>query len=58
MPQSTMLKRIFYECDGQDLVEYGLLVAVVALGASLALTTFRDAIANVWTTISTNLAGG
>jgi Flp pilus assembly pilin Flp len=53
-----MLQRLFYECDGQDLVEYGLLVAVVVVGAAVALTTFKDAITDVWTTISNNLAGG
>ncbi len=53
-----MLKRLSEECSGQDLVEYALLVAVVALGAVVALQGFQTVISNVWTTISTSLAGG
>jgi pilus assembly protein Flp/PilA len=53
-----MLKRLIDDCDGQDLVEYSLLAAVVAIGAIAALTGFQNVIANVWTTISNNLSGG
>jgi Flp pilus assembly pilin Flp len=53
-----MLKRFIHECDGQDLVEYGLLVAVVALGAVAALSGFQNVITNVWTAIANNLSGG
>jgi Flp pilus assembly pilin Flp len=52
-----MLKCLVDECDGQDLVEYALLVAVVALGAVVALNSFQSVITSVWTTISNNLAG-
>jgi pilus assembly protein Flp/PilA len=55
--ENTMLKRLVDECDGQDLVEYALLVAVVALGAVVALNSFQSVITSVWTTISNNLAG-
>jgi Flp pilus assembly pilin Flp len=51
-----MNRQFFNECEGQDLVEYGLLVAVVALGAVAALTAFQDVIATAWTAISTKLA--
>ena len=53
-----MLKRLIDECDGQDMVEYGLLAAVVALGAVAALNGFQNVINNVWTMISNNLSGG
>ena len=47
----------FVERDkGQDLLEYGLLVAVVALGMVAALTVFQAAITSAWTTISTSLS--
>ena len=49
------LKRFVSDCDGQDLVEYGLLVAVVALGCVAALTGFQNIIGNVWSMISNNL---
>jgi Flp pilus assembly pilin Flp len=53
-----MLKRFFDEYDGQDLVEYCLLIALVALACVAALNNFQGVIANVWQTISNNLAGG
>lgn len=53
-----MLKRFIDECDGQDLVEYALLVAVVALGAVVALNSFQGVISSVWQTIANNLSGG
>jgi Flp pilus assembly pilin Flp len=43
--------------DGQDLVEYCLLVGIVALGAVVALENFQGVISNVWQTISNILSG-
>jgi Flp pilus assembly pilin Flp len=53
-----MLKRFIDDCCGQDLVEYTLLVAVVALVSVAAVQQFGNAINNVWTSVSSNLAGG
>lgn len=53
-----MLRRFIDECDGQDMVEYGLLAAVVALGVVAALNGFQNVISNIWVQVSTNLAGG
>ena len=53
-----MLRNLIDECDGQDMVEYGVLVAVVVVGAAVALSGFQNVISNVWTAISNNLAGG
>jgi Flp pilus assembly pilin Flp len=55
--ENKMLKRLIDECDGQDMVEYGLLAAVVALGCVAALNSFQTVISNVWTMISDNLSG-
>ena len=52
-----MLKRLIDDCDGQDMVEYALLIAVVALGAVVALQGFQNIIYNVWSQLSTSLAG-
>ncbi len=52
-----MLKRLIEDCEGQDLVEYGLLAAILALGAVAALTRFQGIITNVWVALSNNLAG-
>ena len=51
-----MLKQLIDDCEGQDLVEYALLVAVVALGAVAALTAFQHAIGTAWTAISNKLS--
>jgi Flp pilus assembly pilin Flp len=52
-----MMKRLIKNCEGQGLVEYGLLAAILALGAVVALTSFQSIIRNVWTALSNNLAG-
>jgi pilus assembly protein Flp/PilA len=52
-----MLKRFIDASDGQDLVEYALLAAIVAVGAIAALNGFQTVINNVWTMISNNLSG-
>jgi len=46
------------ECDGQDLIEYCLLIAVVALGSVVALAQFQNVIGNIWSTFSNSLNGG
>jgi Flp pilus assembly pilin Flp len=52
-----MLKRLIRDCEGQNIVEYGLLAAIVALGAVTALNSFQNIIKNVWAALSNNLAG-
>jgi Flp pilus assembly pilin Flp len=52
-----MLKRLMHECEGQDLVEYAVLIAVVALIAAASLSSFQNVVSNVWTSISNNLSG-
>jgi Flp pilus assembly pilin Flp len=49
------LRALIRECDGQDVVEYCLLIAVVVLGAAAALSGFQNTIGNVWSKISSNL---
>ncbi len=44
------------EEDGQDLVEYSLLLAFIAMGAIAILTTVKASINTLWTNISTQLA--
>jgi pilus assembly protein Flp/PilA len=53
-----MWKLFIDRCEGQDLVEYALLAAVVAVGAIATLNGFQNVISNVWTAVSNNLAGG
>jgi len=41
--------------DGQDLVEYSLLMAFIALGAVAILTTVKGQITALWTAVNTQL---
>jgi pilus assembly protein Flp/PilA len=42
--------------NGQDLVEYGLLAALIALAMVAALQTLSGTIGTIWTTITNRLA--
>jgi pilus assembly protein Flp/PilA len=42
--------------DGQDLVEYSLVVALIALGAVAGMSALASGINNAFNTISTTLA--
>ncbi len=42
--------------SGQDLIEYALVAAIIALGAVAAMTTLATAITNAFTTVGTKLA--
>jgi Flp pilus assembly pilin Flp len=53
-----LLKDLWEDCEGQDLVEYAMLAGVVALGCVIALGNFQNVISGVWNQISNNLAGG
>ena len=56
--ENIMLKRFIDGCDGQDMVEYGLVTAALVLVAVSLLPNFQTVISNVWTQISANLSGG
>jgi Flp pilus assembly pilin Flp len=55
----SMLKKFFAEEDGQDLVEYGLVIALVVVGGAAAYTVFSGqitaALAGVATAITNAL---
>lgn len=44
------MKRFFEEEDGQSMVEYGLLISLIALAAVTALTLFGRGVQNNWNT--------
>jgi pilus assembly protein Flp/PilA len=52
----NVLKRLWQEEEGQDLVEYGLLLVLVALGATVGMKTLADAINNVFNSAANNLS--
>jgi pilus assembly protein Flp/PilA len=53
----NLLKRLWQEEDGQDLVEYALLLVLIALVAATSVRTMGNAVKNVFTNASTALAG-
>ena len=54
----TLLKRLFREEDGAGMVEYALLVALIALVVALAIPTVTDAIVDLFGDIAAQLSGG
>jgi pilus assembly protein Flp/PilA len=49
----TMLKRLWKEEEGQDLIEYALLVALIALAAAATFPALATAIDGVYTDATT-----
>ncbi|MDI7247885.1 MAG: Flp family type IVb pilin [Bacillota bacterium] len=45
----ALLKRLFYEEDGQSMVEYGLILALVAVVVIIALTTLGGKLKDLFT---------
>jgi len=52
----NLLKRLRQEEKGQDLVEYGLLLVLVSLGAVAAMGSLASAISGAFGSASTNLS--
>jgi Flp pilus assembly pilin Flp len=52
-----MLKNFMRDEQGQDLIEYTLLLAFVALTAAALLTTMKTSVSSIWTNASSRLAG-
>ena len=51
------LKNFVREEEGQDLVEYALLLALITLAVAAALPAFTSALNAVWTSVSGQLSG-
>ena len=52
------LTRLLRDDEGQDLVEYVLLVSLIALAVAAAFPPVTDAITAVFTRVRTSLGGG
>ncbi len=52
---SELLRRLWHEEEGQDLVEYGLLVVLVALGAVAGMSFLATAINSVFSNAGSTL---
>jgi len=49
--------QIFADEEGQDMVEYGLVIALVVMGAVVALGNFDHKIVNALGTLGNSIAG-
>jgi|GraSoiStandDraft_43_1057313.scaffolds.fasta_scaffold1616553_1 Flp pilus assembly pilin Flp len=53
---TTAMKALWQEEDGQDLVEYSLLLAFIALAAVALLSSVKTQITTLWSDISNALS--
>lgn len=51
-----LLKKLWEEDEGQDLLEYALLAALVALGVTAALKPLATAISTIFNNVLTSLS--
>ncbi len=52
-----LLERLYREEEGQGLVEYALIIALIAVALIVSITPLREAIAGVFKDISNQLKG-
>ncbi len=50
-----MIHSFLKEEDGQDLVEYSLLLAFIAMAAIAVLSSVSKSISSIWTNVNTQL---
>lgn len=53
----NLLRRLWKEEEGQDLVEYGLLIVLVALGAIAGMQVLANAINATFSSAAANMSG-
>jgi pilus assembly protein Flp/PilA len=54
----TLMARLFRDDEGQDLVEYVLLVSLIALAVAAAFPPVTSAITSVFNSVATTIGGG
>lgn len=52
-----LVREFAREDDGAAIAEYGLLLAIVAIGVITVLLAFREQLNRIWTEINTDLQG-
>jgi Flp pilus assembly pilin Flp len=50
-----MIRAFFKEEDGQDLVEYSLLLAFIGLAGFASLSTVKTSISGIWSKVNSKL---
>jgi Flp pilus assembly pilin Flp len=53
---TSLWKALWQEEDGQDLVEYSLLLAFIALAAVTILSSAKSSVTGLWSSVSSALA--
>jgi Flp pilus assembly pilin Flp len=54
----TLIARLVRDSDGQDLIEYSLLAATIALGVSAAMILIRDNLNSKFSEIGNSISAG
>jgi Flp pilus assembly pilin Flp len=57
-PMMNIVKKLWNEENGQDLAEYALIMAVIALGATVAMTSLKTAVSSTFSNVASNLTAG
>ena len=52
-----LLSKFVFETEGQDLIEYALLAATIALGALAGMRAVRDAVNTEFSSIGSSITG-
>lgn len=52
----SLVNALIKEEDGQDLVEYSLLLAFIALAVIALMTSVKGSLTTLWTTVNTKLS--
>ena len=53
----NLIARFVRETEGQDLIEYALLAALIGLGATVAMTALKNNISTEFNTIGGSVTG-
>jgi Flp pilus assembly pilin Flp len=53
---TTLLRNLWQDDQGQDLIEYTLLMAFVALASAALFISSGTSISKIWSTTNTNLS--
>jgi len=51
----TLITRFMHEDDGQDLIEYGLLIGIITVAAMGAIAAIGPKVGTYFTTLNSNL---
>ena len=52
---TNLMKKLAHEDDGQDLIEYGLLIGIITVGAIAAILTIGPKVTKYFTDLNTAL---